>query len=352
MKRMVSRRSWLVGFLACALSGLGLRLEGQTAGTDRLSRLAQAGRLEGDLRLYASMPTEDQAALIQAFEARYGIKVKSWRSGSEQVLQRAVAETKATRQEFDLVESHVSALEILRQADAFRALEPALGSQKPLSLFPPHRQWAGTRFSIYVCAYNTKLVPAQEVPKTYAELTSSRWRQRVAFEVDDFEWFGTLHTALGEPEARRLFDGIAANGIQVRKGHSLLANLISAGELPLSLTTYSYRISQLMQSGAPIGYQTLSPTLGIPAAIAMAKHTRRPNAAALFIEFMLDEGQRILASRNHLPAIPQGGREFVDRKKLVLLEPGIGIGEQGKMWRTRYEAFQHKAMGSNRDRMR
>jgi iron(III) transport system substrate-binding protein len=39
---------------------------------------------------------------------------------------------------------------------------------------------------------------------------------------------------MGEKDAYKLFgDIVAKNGISVRKGHSLLANLVASGEVPL-----------------------------------------------------------------------------------------------------------------------
>ena len=40
--------------------------------------------------------------------------------------------------------------------------------------------------------------------------------------------------------------------MSVRRGHTLLANLVQAGEVPLALTVYSYKPEQQKREGAPV----------------------------------------------------------------------------------------------------
>ena len=67
-------------------------------GADRDQRLLDAARKEGTLTFYTSMQTPESGPLAQAFEKKYGIKIQLWRAGSEQVVQRAVAEARGGRQ--------------------------------------------------------------------------------------------------------------------------------------------------------------------------------------------------------------------------------------------------------------
>src|SRR5712672_2556935 len=64
-------------------------------GADRSARLVANARREGTLSLYASMAEKDLIRLVSEFERRYGIKVKVWRSGKNNVLRRAVTEARS-----------------------------------------------------------------------------------------------------------------------------------------------------------------------------------------------------------------------------------------------------------------
>src|SRR5690606_37822180 len=104
---------------------------------------------------------------------------------------------------------------------------------------------------------------------------------------------------LGEKEGLQLFrDIVAKNGLSVRKGHTLLTNLVASGEVPLSLTVYNYKAEQLKNKGAPIDWFTISPAIARANGVAMAKGAPHPNAAVLFFDFMLSDGQEILLKRD------------------------------------------------------
>src|SRR6185437_12045010 len=83
--------------------------------------------------------------------------------------------------------------------------------------------------------------------------------------------------------------------MSLRKGHTLLSNLVVAGEVPLGLSVYGYRVTELKRRAAPIDGVVLPPGF---AAFNKAPH---PNAALLFMDFYLTEGERILAERGNVP---------------------------------------------------
>src|SRR4029453_7003011 len=57
-------------------------------GADREQRLIEGAKRERELTFYSSIPPEDIAALVSAFDKKYGVKVKVWRADSEGFRQR------------------------------------------------------------------------------------------------------------------------------------------------------------------------------------------------------------------------------------------------------------------------
>ena len=100
-------------------------------------------------------------------------------------------------------------------------------------------------------------------------------------------------------------DIVAANGMSVRKGHSLLANLVPTGEVPLALTLYGYRVEQLKNEGAPIEIVYLPPVIALPTGTGIVRNAPHPHAAALLADFFLTDGQQILADRFNFPVNPK-----------------------------------------------
>src|SRR5262249_28447457 len=111
---------------------------------------------------------------------------------------------------------------------------------------------------------------------------------------------------MGEQKGLKLFrDIVAANGMSIRKGHTLLANLVPTGEVPLALTAYSYRVEQLKTEGAPVEIVYRPPVVALPTGAAVFRRAPNPNAVLLFEDFVLTEGQKTLAEREAVPTNPK-----------------------------------------------
>jgi iron(III) transport system substrate-binding protein len=208
---------------------------------DRMARLIEGAKHEGVLTLYSNAPTEDNTTLVGAFEKTYRIKVRLWRASSEDIRNRALAEVRAKRFEADFFLNNGPALEATHNEQLLQEVKsPYLADLIPQAI-PPHREWVGFCLNVLLAAYNTNLVKTEDLPKTYQDLTDPKWKGKLGIETDDSDWFAGLVQALGEEKGIKLFRDIAAaNGFSVRKGYTLLANLVSAGEVPLALTVFSY----------------------------------------------------------------------------------------------------------------
>jgi iron(III) transport system substrate-binding protein len=305
-------------------------------GADREQKLIEGAKREKELTYYSSMPTEDIAALTAAFSKKYGVKVKIWRADSESFLQRILTEARGRRFEVDVIAGSSSALEPLyRENLLIEVKSPALADIIPAAI-APHRQWAAIYLSTIVQAYNTDLVAAESVPKSYRDLTKPEWRGRLGIEAEDFDWFAQVVMELGEAPGLALFREIAANnGLSVRKGHTLLNNLVAAGEVPLALTVYGYSAEQTKRKGAPLEWFTIPPAIARPTAAGVAKNAPHPNAAVLFYDFLLSDAQAILASRQFVPASRK--IETPLNKGPIKLIDSAMILDQAKKWQDLYQ---------------
>jgi iron(III) transport system substrate-binding protein len=166
-----------------------------------------------------------------------------------------------------------------------------------------HRSWVGTRLLIFVIAYNTNLVRKADLPARYEGFADAKWKGKLGIEAEDSDWFATISGVIGEQRAQALFRGIVdANGISLRKGHTLLTNLVVSGEVPVALTVYNYKAEQLKNRGAPIDWYVIAPAIARANGVGVALHARHPNAALLWYEFELsEEGQRLLLARDFVP---------------------------------------------------
>ncbi len=305
-------------------------------GADRQQRLIDGAKKEAELNLYASSPVENIRVIADAFEKEYGIKVKIWRSSSEGVLQRIVNEARGGRFEFDVVDNNGPEMEALHRE---KLLQP-VKSPHHRDLIPqavlPHREWIGTYINVFVQAYNTSKVKKEELPKTYRDLLDPKWRGRLGVEAEDLDWYSAVVKELGEEDGIKLFRGIAAaNGLSVRKGHTLLANLVASGEVPLALTVYSYMAEKLKQKGAPIDWFAMSPVIARLNGGGVAKNAPHPYAALLFYDFLIGRGQGLLVKMNYIPTSKRV-ESPLKNIPLKLIDVASLLDEAGK-WTKLYE---------------
>jgi iron(III) transport system substrate-binding protein len=306
-------------------------------GADREQRLIAGARREGSFNLYTSFPPDDVAALNAAFEKKYGVKARTWRAASEKVLQRVVAEAQAGRDEVDLVDSNSVPLELMRRRGLLQAVRSPRQAELIAAAVPAHREWAWARLSVFVQAYNTRLVKKAELPASYGELLDPRWKGRLGIEASDEDWFAEVVQALGEEKGLKLFRDLAAkNGLSVRRGHSLLAQLVASGEVPFALTVYNFTAEQLKGQGAPLEWFTLSPAVAHGNGFAVLRRAPHPHAALLYYDFMIGEqGQQILADRKSVPT-SRKIRTYLDRDSLRIIDP-VRLVDQGERWAKLYE---------------
>jgi iron(III) transport system substrate-binding protein len=305
-------------------------------GADRTERLLEGVRKEGgELNVYHAYP--QLLKVTEAFTKKYDIKVTAWRSGSENILQRIGTEARANKFTVDVVQNNAPENEAAHREHLLQPVaSPHLKDLLPGAL-PPHRDWVGITLDVYSAAYNTSKVRKEELPKTYRDLLDPKWKGRLAMEAEDQAWFATLLETLGEPQGSKLFnDIIATNGISVRKGHSLLTSLVASGEVPLALSVYSWNPAQLKAKGAPIEGYLIQPVVAQYSTLAMMKNAPHPNTAALFYDFMLNEGQQILAQMHFVPTSKKQPSPIGD-VQLKMIDPGQALDMQDK-WTKAYLA--------------
>ena len=272
-------------------------------GADRMQKLIEGAKKEGEFTIYSSAPADDLAAFTGAFEKKYGIKAKIWRASSEKVLGRGITEARGNRFEADVYETNGPELEALHREKLLQVVKsPSLTDLVPQAILP-HGEWVSTRINIFTAAYNTKLIKKEELPKTYQDLLNPKWKGKLGIEAEDADWFAGVIADLGEETGLKLFrDIVATNGLSVRKGHTLLTNLVASGEVPIALTIYNYKAEQLKNKGAPIDWFVIGKNaIARPNGIGVARKSPHPYAAVLFHEFCMTDAQPIFLQRDFVP---------------------------------------------------
>jgi iron(III) transport system substrate-binding protein len=298
-------------------------------GADRQERLIEAAKKEGTLTLYHVYPSLPNVAA--AFTKKYGIQVKTWRAGSEAVLQKVSAEFKANKFDVDIVQNNPPENEAAYRERMLQEVRSIHHADLIPAAVPAHRQWVGITSDIWTAAYNTSKISKQDLPKTYADLLNPKWKGMLGIEGNNHVWFGNLMAEMGEEQGLKLFNQLTAtNGISVRKGHSLLTMLVASNEVPLALTVYSWNPEALKLKGANIEGLALQPLIAQVSTIAMMKRAPHPHAALLFYDFMIGEGQKILQSETFVPTSKKIPNAF-SQMPVKYIDGGVAL-DQNARW--------------------
>src|SRR5262245_12362354 len=152
------------------------------AGPDRTERLIEGAKREGRVTYYSGMIVNQALRpLTAAFQKKYPfIKMSHWRGDSEDILARVSAEARANKLVADAMEGTGMGGLAVRAGLAQEALSPQLAGVRDY-MRDPRRLWAPTRMSYFSIAYNTRLVPADQVPKTYEDLLDPKWKGKMAW---------------------------------------------------------------------------------------------------------------------------------------------------------------------------
>ncbi len=263
----------------------------------RAQPIVEGAKKEGRVVFYASMEAQSAQRLVARFEKKYPfVKVDATRIGSERMATRLIAEAQGRRVQADVVnQSGFDFYGVLQKGIFDSYLSPERAALPP-EYKDEHGFWTINSATLNVIGYNTKLVAPASVPKSFWDLTDPKWKGQLLMDENESKWMAGMMTYYGEAKVTDLLRKLAAQEIQFRVGHTLIQTLAAAGERAIVVVAFANGVERLKKDGAPIDWVAADPIIGLTFGLGLAKDAPHPNAARLFIDFLLSrEGQEILA---------------------------------------------------------
>ncbi len=259
---------------------------------------------EGRIVFYTSWGPSDADYVVKGFEKKYApLRVETVRASSERTLTRLLSEHRANTFLGDVVAVSGIQSEILKEKGSLDRYQSPEAANFPTDWRDPDGYGVGLHQTIYVIGYNSRLVSPEAVPRSYEDLLQPRWRGQLGWDTEEFYLFGALMKVRGKEKGLEYWRRLAEQQINFRKGYTLLSELVSAGEFPAAVSLYQHRVDEYAEKGAPLQWVAPNPLVGgDPNKISLLKNAPRPNAAKLFIDFMLSmEGQKLLQDKGRSP---------------------------------------------------
>ena len=270
---------------------------------ERTAKLVEGAKKEGKLVWYTAGALEDSEKLLMRFKEKYPfIETDMYRTGAEGMIARIMTETRAKTYLWDLVQIGGIKDEIIkRNGHTAKYLSPQR-QFIPEVFRDPEGYWTAIYVIFYITAYNTDLVPAREVPKTYADLLDPKWKGKMAMDTNSDDWFANMLKIMGEQKGLEYMKRLAQQNIQFRTGRTVNTQMLAAGEFSIGIALYNQRVEEWKRKGSAVDWVVAEPVVPEMNPIAISTHAPHPNAAKLFVDFVLSrEGQELISSFLRIP---------------------------------------------------
>lgn len=265
----------------------------------------EQANIEGDLSFYTSQPDEDAQKLVDAFNETYpDVNVEIFRSGTEEVVSKLLAENQAGEVQADvLLVADAVTYENLKSEDLLLPYKSEEASEIPEAFVDKDEMYTGTKIMATVLAVNTEKVT--NLPDSWSVLTSEEAKEQsvmpsplysgaaaynlgVLTRNDEFKW--------------DFYNGLKANDVMITEGNGAVQQAVAAGEKSYGIIV-DYLVARAKAEGSPI--DLIYPNEGVPVItepIAITKNTKNEAAAKAFVDFVLsEEGQQLAAEIGYTP---------------------------------------------------
>ncbi len=264
--------------------------------------LVGAAEKEGRLMLYACDVGETPLQ-IKNFEKLYPkIKISSYVAGCWQTYNRNANESSSGRPVADLMQATE---DVLSKLDDDRALvdygPPALKE------FPPDAKPTGENYILYKkiiagFGYNTDVVKGIKTPTDWTDfgVDHPEWKDRISFydprtSSAAFNVLATLYQKFGSDGAGKIYAGLRASGAELSATTPAGVAKMLSGEKPIMFYILSNQAGALIAKGTPVKFTIpASGAVSMGLGLGVLKTATHPNAAELFIDYMLNEGQQVV----------------------------------------------------------
>jgi iron(III) transport system substrate-binding protein len=308
--------------------------------------LVEAAKKEGKLVFYTAMDLQLAERFGRTFEQKYpGIAVRVERSGAERVFQRIDQEYRSNIHAVDVVNTADQAHCIIWKRNGWLAsyLPEEVAKNYDKRYYDPDALHVTTRVLVSPFGYNTKLVKAEEAPKSFADLLDPKWAGKMVKAHPAYS--GTIMNAtfqIARDLGWEYLEKLSKQRIMQVQSATDTPKKIALGERAIMIDGAGYLVIQAKEKGEPV--DVIYPAEGTPLATSPStifKGAPNPNAARLFFSWLHGrEGQQILVdfARQYSPhsqtVEKPGVRKLADIK--LMREDPEGVEKMADEVKTRY----------------
>ena len=284
--------------------------------------LIEAARKEGKVVYYTPIDLPVAELIAKAFEAKYpGVSVRVERTGAERVFQRISQEYASNIHAVDVVNSSDAAHFIIWKRDGLLApfVPEDVARHYAAEQKDPDGMFAAFRANLSVIGYNSRLVKAEDAPKSFADLLDPKWTGKIVKGHPGYS--GTIMTATYEISRDigwDFFEKLAKQRVMQVQSAADPPKKLGLGERAVMADGNEYVLFQVKESGGPV--EAVYPSEGTPLSLSpngLFKAAPNPNAARLFQCFCFSaECQELVVNRGAMRSLHGQIKERPGRRPL------------------------------------
>lgn len=316
--------------------------------------LVEAARKEGAATWYTGLIVNQAARpLAEAFQARFpGIKLAYARASNTETTLKILNEARAGRTAADVFDV-TSGIYTLLDAHVVAAYPPRAAAHFAPEYKDKDGYWTASNLYFMTLCYNTNLIKPADAPKTFEDLTSPKWAGKIAWTSElaitgPPGFIGNVLTTMGQDAGMAYLKRFAAlKPAALPISPRAVMDQVISGEYTIGMQIYNHHAAISAAQGAPVDWIKMQPLLGLFSLMGVLKDAPHPNAARLFVEYVMsDEGQKVLADNDYLPASPTvapriaGLRPDAGEFKVNYISPLMARDELPKWTAIYQELFQ------------
>src|SRR5437870_3651084 len=301
--------------------------------------LVESAKSEGEFVFYSGIPVPDAQALLSAFEKKYPlIKTTQYRATGPALVSRIETEQRAGRPVWDVMNSTGFEPYVLLEQGYFAKYDSVERKNFPAGHKDVEGFWTTMYTSPNLVTYNTRLVAPKDLPREYSDLLDPKWKGRLGLDTSDFEWYANLKKIWGAEKAQHFLAGVRRQEVRLVQGRALLTELLGSGEFSLLVNNYLQNAIEAKRKGNSIEILALDPVIAASGLVGINKSAPHPNAARLFIDFILSkEGQELVVKSDRSSVRKDVAGNPMDMIKNVRIIPSdLNLGKSYLQTRDEY----------------
>ena len=249
------------------------------------------------MTIYASTDRVFSEPVLREYEKRTGVRVNAVYDTEETkstgLANRLIAEKARPQADVFWSNEPVRTL-VLKSRDVLAPYRSPSAEGIPAQLVDPDGYWTGFSARIRVIAYNTKLVKADEAPRSVFDLADPKWRGQVAMADPRFGstsfHVAALYAMAGDEKMDDFFRRLKANRVRIVDGNSVVRDLVARGEVKVGLTDTD-DVNVAIEDGQPIAMVLPDAEgLGVPVMpnmVSLIANAPHPDEARQLIDYLL-----------------------------------------------------------------